>query len=221
MSFARRFFLGALGFVLAANILWILVSVLLAWPEWWLYINYEKSPLTWFSSVQLLMIGVVCLSLVLVEGIRNAARTTCGLWAALGAAFGFLSLDERFQIHERLREIVFKPHQIGTEIPGVGAGDFLPLLYAAAGLAISWFIWREMARNPIARSFLVVALFFAALSVVIDVQPINTLDIMAARREQFFEEIFETLGQMGFLCSFLMQLAARFDGLVHVQNKTS
>jgi hypothetical protein len=184
------------------NFVWVFLSVYLAWPEWWIYVNYEQSPLTWFSSVQLMLIGVVCGA---IAHFQNRARDLW-LWSGMGAAHFYFSLDERFQFHERMRDRFFKPHDIGTHIPGVGAGDFLFLIFAAAGLVVFYFLVRSMWKFRGPSLIFALGIVFALIAVISDAQPIQVNDLMAARTEQFWEEIFETLAQMSFLTSFVWYL---------------
>lgn len=189
------------------NIGWLLASVALSWPDWWLLINYEQSPLTWFSSIQLFSIALTCGTLYILESRQSLTY----FWALLTAAFLFFSFDERFQIHEKLRDHVFKPNDIGTNIPGVGAGDFLFLVIGAVGLVFSFFLIKNLKPN---RSFLIpffLALITSLIATLFDAQPINPMEIRGARIHQFWEEILETIGQMFFFVSFLVLIQTKLN----------
>jgi hypothetical protein len=192
----------ALFLVPVLNIFWVLMSLILTWPNWWLYINYEKSPLTWFSSVQLFTIGLTALCLSIVE----TNLVGIWLWRALCGVFLFFSFDERFQIHEMLREKVFKPSGIGTELPGIGAGDFLFTVFAVIGVIFGFLLIRKLRPSRPVMILFVLAITISAVATMIDAQPIQVDDIPAARLEQFWEEILETLAQAFFLTSFVMWL---------------
>lgn len=163
------------------------------WPRYWVNINYERSALTWFSSIQLWTIALTCLWI--------AWRTSATrIWWALAGAFFFFSVDERFQFHERVREYFFKPHGIGTQLPGLHAGDFLFVLAAPVGIWVASRLWRLLSRP--ARLRLAVGVVCAALAVVLDGFEWST-ENEHLRRLQFWEEILETAAQTGFLMGFL------------------
>ena len=125
----------------------------------------------------------------------------------LALAFFFLSIDETFQIHERLREGVFKPHGIGTHLPGIAPGDFLFLIYAAAGIAIAWLLRPILKLDRRATLFFVAGVSLAALSVGIDITHCcvasrDFFDTSAAW--QVTEEICETSGQSCMMIAFTL-----------------
>ncbi len=183
----------------------LLCFVLWDWPEWWVNVNFEASPLTWFSSVQLILIGLCCaLNGLLARQEATGARLwreQGWAWLGLAAGFWFLSIDERFQIHERLREGFFKPRGIGTELPGIGPGDFMLLLYAAAGVAVCTRLWRYF-QSRFARGALLAAILVALTSTVMDAIDFHSMAKETLRREQFVEEILETLAQMLLFVTF-------------------
>ncbi len=173
--------------VLGGNVLLLALLTIAGWPEWWLYINYERSPLTWFSSVQLLLLAATAAAVAVVMRVpREGATETRGparWWLALALAMVFLALDERFQFHERLREGVFKPHGIGTELPGIAAGDFVLVFYAAAGLFVATKLWRCFSGDHLARAYFGAALALALLATVFDAGDWGPLTLQEARRE--------------------------------------
>jgi hypothetical protein len=191
---------------LGGNLLVLSTFIAWGWPRYWVNINYERSPLTWFSSVQLLVIALVCAvnaACVRLPVDKLALKTEQQrAWPVLAAAFVFLSVDEQFQIHERLREGVFKPNEIGTELPGIAPGDFLPVLYAFAGIAVATRLWRYLDGDLGARAWLVAALMISAAAVLLDVVGVETIAPDWGRFAQFVEELLETGGQVGFLICF-------------------
>jgi hypothetical protein len=198
----------AAGAVVTTNLAFLALAIAADWPKWWVNINYEVSPLTWFSSVQLLAIGCVCfgnlaLSRLLAERLEQAPRRT-QVWAALGAGMFFLALDERFQLHERLREGVLKPNGIGTDLPGIAPGDFVLVLYALAGIALCWLLYRWL--GGAARAWLVAAILLGVVATSMDAADLHGESVELVRTEQFIEEILETLTQMSFFAATLLHL---------------
>lgn len=189
------------------NILFLGICIVSAWPEYWKHINYEESHLTWFSSIQLIFISLTCFSIWFHKFIQKQSKVSQFLWLSLGGGFFFFSLDEKFQIHERLREGVFKVHEIGTNISGVGKGDFLHLIFAAIGLVFSYFVVKEMKGKNGSLWFFLCAVVISLISVVsdatMDIPVQSSAEIVQEfRAHQFTEEILETIAEALFLVSF-------------------
>lgn len=195
-----------------ANIVFVLVAIFAGWPEWWIHINYEQSHLTWFSSTQLLAIATCSLMIAttcrLPTPHMQAHRTQAGLWFALAGGFTYLALDEKFQIHERLREGIFKPHAIGTALPIIAPGDFLFLIYAVVGLAVGRKLLATLAEDRASRGLFLAALVASIAAVALDAFDIHSVALPTARALQFTEEMFETAAQAFFLTSFMMRLSS-------------
>lgn len=69
-------------------------------------VDREQSIPTWFSSAQLLVVGLLLLAVVR-ERLASAAPITAAL-AILAAVFLFLSLDESASIHEKITAYAFR-----------------------------------------------------------------------------------------------------------------
>jgi len=185
-----------------------LLLVAVAWPEYWRYVAPEMSPLAWWESVLLAFSAFTCLLLAWDAWVREERRTVRAGWLAVAAGFAFLALDERFAVHERVRDRFLKPTGIRL-FPWAEAGDWLIPLYALAGLAAAWGIWRLLGVRPGARRFFAAALVLAACSVALDTVDIRSLDATAERFLQSVEEILESLAMTAFLSGFLLALTSR------------
>lgn len=188
------------GAVVAVNVLFLSISIACYWPAWWLAVNSDRSPRAWFFSVQLASIGFASLLAFYLSRLKKAPRPYW-LWAVLGMGFLYLSLDKYFRIHERLRDQVFRPHEIGTHLPGINPGDIVPLVYAALGIAISWAIVRKLGTRQ--NWLLYGAVLLAAVAVVLDIgdflgSPNETLRLL-----QFIEKLLQT-GSQVLLLSFIV-----------------
>ncbi len=56
-----RLRIAAFAGIVFCNLFLVALFIAWEWPRWWENINYERSPLTWWSSLQLVLIGLVCL----------------------------------------------------------------------------------------------------------------------------------------------------------------
>jgi hypothetical protein len=141
---------GILYAVTATNVAFPLVLFLVGLPEPWDVFQGEESPINWFSSVQCAILGTLGLAVFLVTRLGRAAgcdpipRAWPWLVASLG--FFFLSFDEKFEIHEQTRELFLEPRGWFTEIPNVKPGDVVLPMYAVAGVLLTYFLVRDLAR---------------------------------------------------------------------------
>lgn len=206
------------------NILMILMFIFSKWPKYWEHINYEYSHLTWLSSVNLILTGLACilafLMTELITPVRNLIhRFIIGI---LGCGFLFLSLDEKFQIHEKLREKVFIPNEIGTNISGVGAGDFTHILFAIVGLGISFFIYKRIKISKLSLGLYSSAIIMALISVITDAtapvvrddSELSQTELMQSINHQFTEELLETAAIICFGACFINYFFVELDNLL-------
>ena len=127
------------GVVLTSISIGILAPVILAgarWPLWWTDIAPEQTPMTWLQSVVLVVAAVAAALAEVaarVRGIDSHRR-----WLIVVAGFSLLAVDERFAIHERVRDGVLAPRGISVPfLPWVAPGDFLLLGLAVAGVTMA------------------------------------------------------------------------------------
>ncbi|QMV42983.1 hypothetical protein [Cohnella cholangitidis] len=193
---------GLLLVLWAAVAGFLLLMVIAAWPQYWRFIAAETTPLAWLESVLLVLTGAVTGSIAVVEAMIGRRRKVIMGWIIVSAAFAWLSLDERFALHERIRDRFLKPTGIKL-LPWMEAGDWLIPLYAVCGLAAVWSIWRLIGVHNGARIFLIVGLIIAACAVGMDTIDIRSLDKGAERLLQSIEEGLETVAMTSFLSAFL------------------
>lgn len=212
MSMSRR--AGAEKILLCVpwigSALFVAAAVVGAWPEYWKYIAAETTPLAWLQSVLLLSCallgGLVAFSSFVSEEHRGYARA----WMLVAAGFLALAADERFAVHERIRDRFLKPTGIRL-LPWMEAGDWLPPIYLACGLAVAWGLWKLLVERAGSRRFFVSAIALAAVSVAMDTVDIRSLSKDTERLMQSVEEIVEMLAMLSFLSSFLLILTGRLS----------
>ena len=178
----------------------------------------EDNLVTWFSSVQLLLIAGVAYLVFEVSVSAKVGSKWC--WALLSLGFVFLALDERFEIHENLRDRVFIPADLFTDIPKLQAGDAGLFLYFGVGLIVAVFLWRELRDWPWAARLFSAALILTAVVLVIDGMGWPEVRHWPMRRfwTSVFEETGELWAQLLFLLSFLIVLAGRAGALHTVRD---
>ncbi len=175
---------------------------------------------SWFSSVQLLLIGIVAYGNYELFGLlRRFAGAGAGprqwIWLVFALGFIILGLDERFGIHEALRDHVFRQAGLFVGSPYLIAGDGGLYLFFCIGLVFTPFLVGELRRWPPSSLLFAAALVLTLATIVID-----SLKGSAMRDWPFrlfwdyaFEEVGEIWAQLLFMLSFLIVLHGRLGEL--------
>ncbi len=179
------------------------------YPKWWLWIALEQTPMTWLQSV-LLVLAAGAAALVAVAGrARGWSRWQRLPYAALSLGLAALALDERFAIHERVRDRLLAPRDV--RIPGlswVAPGDFLMLLVAVAGLVVLPLLLRVLRHDRLALVLLCLGVGIAAIAVGLDSIDPATMPLDVERAEQTAEECLELLADCLLLAAIGVRLLA-------------
>lgn len=188
--------------------------LLLAGGErWWVYVAKEQSPMTWLQSVVLVANSLLCATHALTLFMSNAPlrRATTPawrghhlpllskwhvahrtVWAAAALGFAALALDERFAVHERVRDRILAPAGLRVPfMPWVAPGDFLMMLVALAGLVFLLWWWQVVADDVSARRWLIAAVACAVIAVAADSVDPDSMSLLVERIEQTAEECLE------------------------------
>jgi hypothetical protein len=193
----------AAAFITSA--LFVLLLVAVKWPSYWVYIAAEQTPMTWLQSMfwfgSVLLALLCCMLTYALEGIRRSSL----IWLLLAAGFAFLMADERFAIHERVRDRLLKPTGIKA-LPWMEAGDFILLIYAVIGLLLSVFIFRLYKARRSALVWLCIAALLFATAVGMDTFDVSRMTKSGERLEQSLEEIVELFAVISLLSSVLLML---------------
>ncbi len=190
-----------LVFAMSVAIPAVSVAFLIAarWPQYWMWINFEDTPMTSLEVGVMYTAALVAAACGTVHHVVDSDRFAARWWWLLGAAFLYLGLDDRFALHERVRDHLLAP--AGLRIPGlpIAPGDFILLMYAFAGLVMVWkgrSLWQARAAT---RFWFVAGVAVSAVAVLMDAYDIHLFSIPAQRLEQTLEEICELIGQTCFL----------------------
>jgi len=184
--------------------------------RYWQPYRGEDNLATWFSTVQLLLIGGVAYVNYRTVGLTQ--RLDLGgtprrpwIWLVFALGFVFLALDERFDVHEALRENVFRPAGLFVDLRYVSAGDIGLYLYFLIGLMVTPFLLPELRRRPVSLLLFSAALLLTLATVIMDSLKGSTLREWPIRHfwDYVFEEVAEIWAQLLFLLSFLVVLYAR------------
>ena len=196
-AWARRALVVTLGAV------WLVVPALLMvakWPEWWTWIAPEQTPMTWLQSVVLVLAAAGALITGYLLHLTGTDRPTT--WWVLAAGFGALAVDERFALHERVRDGFLAPRGVSVPfLPWVAPGDFVVMLIALVGLALLPMVWRAVQADVGARTALVLGVALAVIAVAGDSIDPSMWTTQAERVEQTGEEVVELASWLALLAS--------------------
>jgi len=193
--------------IVAAAVVAVAAPTVLAaarWPRWWSDIAPEQTPMTWLQSV-VLTTAAAASALAAVVDFRRVR-----LWLLLAAGFLALAIDERFALHERLRDNFLAPRGVALPfLPWVAPGDFLLLVGAVAGLLLLPHLLPLFRYDRSALRALWLGVACAALAVGVDSVDPQTWTIAQERVQQSLEECLELISDLS-LCT---AIALRLIGL--------
>jgi len=202
---------GILWTVLAANLLFPLVLFLVALPEPWRAFEGERSPINWFSSVQCAVLGVWGLAVFLVTRQERAVGSDpvfrAWPWLVVSLGFFFLSFDEKFEIHEKTRELFLKPRGWFTEIPNLKSGDVVLPFYALAGILLAYLLLKDLKRHRLSLLIFGAALGLIFVTAVQDSLQLRVFRIPWVRHTQI---VAEETGEVWAQALFTVSLALLF-----------
>ena len=204
VALVRRWLLVGLGIVA------VLAPLLLAavrWPRYWIWIASEQTPMTWLQSVVLVLASAAALLLAVLLWLRGDAAPARRPWQVLAVGFAALAVDERFALHERVRDGVLAPRGIRVPfLPWVAPGDFLVMAMAVTGLVVLPLVLRGLSGDRTARALFLVGVGLAAVAVGADSIDPTTWSLQAERVQQSLEEVVELAAGLCLLGAVLLRL---------------
>jgi len=187
-------------------------------PRWWLWIASESTPMTWLQSVVLLGCAALALLHAALIDLRGALTTVTappgrqrGIWFLVAIGFSALAFDERFALHERLRDRVLAPQDIRLPFADwMAPGDFVLLAVLLLGLFTLPALYRQLRRDRPAVLLFGAGLLLTATALLADSFDPDRMSLAVERLEQTLEECVELAAALSFLTGLLLSLLARF-----------
>lgn len=184
-------------------------------PQWWAWIATEQTPMTWLQSVTLVLGAAASLLLAHLAARTSGPRTMLRAYLLMAAGFAALALDERFAVHERLRDGILAPRGISLPfLPWVAPGDFLMICVGLVGLAALPLVWRAMSPDRWASASLVVGVVLAIVAVGMDSVDPATMSLATERLEQTLEECVELASGLALLGAVGLRLLGAIDAVL-------
>lgn len=126
---------------------------------------------SWLSVTQTVLIALTLWGLAAVVRQSGASRARSAGWAALAVLFTYLAFDDGTRLHERVGSAFGASAASETGLGGAFPSYYWQLLFgpafAAAGLFMAVFLWREL-RQPRLRRLVAGALALLAVAVGLD-----------------------------------------------------
>jgi len=184
------------------------------WPTYWEWLAPEQTPMT-FVQAALLLLAATCAALSAAHAtLSRQDRGSVRRWSVLAIGFFALMFDERFALHERLRDGFLAGFGVG--LPWGAPGDYLLAILLVAGLlALPW-LWPVLASDPLARRLFLAAVALAGIAVISDTFDVNRMTLAAERLQQSLEEVVEALACACFAASMAVALLPRLSQPGHV-----
>jgi hypothetical protein len=194
-------------YIIIATIMFPTFAVLIflgaQWPQYWKWIATEDTPMTTLQVAIMYTIALVAWAIASLHYLRlNTAKSS--RWLVFGCGFFWLALDDRFAIHERIRDSFLAPRQISIPFLPIAAGDIVLLVYMAVGLLLFKWLLPIFRESQAIRNRFIAGICVAVVMVVVDAYDIHRQDISIERLEQTIEEIFELISQTLFLQAVLL-----------------
>ena len=201
---------SAAAFILPIGFVCLLAAAKM--PNFWVYFIAEQSPLAWLHSLMLYTVALFSF-IFFWQQTNTPQQSASSFWVVLGLGFLALSFDERFALHERIRDGFLAPREIKLPLfPWTNPGDFLLLLALFSAAAIIFIyrkaVWVELTslKRSYTKYFKFAALF-ATTSVLADSIPFEHISMHTLYVMQVVEEIFETLCFSCLIAYFLNRMA--------------
>ncbi len=184
-------------------------------PYWKLF-KSEGNLANWWSSMQLILVGVLAwlnyrLRRLMVEAGVLEPLPQSWVWLVFALGFIVFAIDENFNFHEWLRRELFRANDLFTHSRYIIGGDVGLYLFFIVGLAFVPFLLKELKSHPP-----VFRLFFTALALTVPLMVIDSLKDRVMRQwwnwrfwDYFFEEQGEIVAQLLFALAFLSLLRHR------------
>lgn len=168
--------------------------------------------MTWLQSVALMLAAAGSAVIFLVLRLHGHPARSARAWPILTVGFAALALDERFAVHERIRDGLLAPRDISVPfLPWIAPGDFLILGVALVGLLLLPMVLRAVRVDPGARVALLVGVALSVLTVGVDSIDPSTWTVQEERLQQTLEEVLELWAGLCFLAAVGLRLTSALD----------
>lgn len=186
---------------------WTALLAAARWPRYWQWIAPELTPMTFSQALLLGCSALLAALLAILARLHGRPASERRYWTFLAAALAFLMLDERFAIHERVRDGLLAGY--GTPVPWGAPGDYLLLLYALPLLAALPGLTRLLRPTRPALTLFGAGVVLAGSAVLADTVDVGAMTPAAERVAQSVEEAVEGVADALMAGGLFVRLCAR------------
>lgn len=177
------------------------------WPSYWRWIAPEQTPMTFVQSLLLFSGAIFAALLAIVATIEARPRAERVVWSLTALGFLYLTADERFALHERLRDNVLA--DLGVALPWGSPGDYVLVVFLAGSLLVLPRLVRLLRRNPPALPFFGAGILLTVVAIAADTVDPTAMSVDVERVEQTLEEVVEALAASLLAAGLFLTLTAR------------
>ena len=177
------------------------------WPRYWVWIAPERTPLAFLEALLLFSAALLAGLLALLATLEEHHPRERRMWAFGVLGFGFLGADERFALHERLRDKLLA--DVGLALPWGAPGDYLLLLYLGVALVLLPRFVTLLRGDRLALGMFAAGVVLAAVVLVADSFNVQAMALATERLEQSLEEVLETVADSLLAGALLVHFAER------------
>lgn len=182
------------------------------WPRYWVWIAPERTPLAFLEALLLFSAALLSGLLALLATLQERPSHERRVWALGVLGFAFLGADERFALHERLRDNLLA--DVGVALPWGAPGDYLLLLYLGAALTLLPSFVALLLGDRLALGMFAAGVVLSAIVVLADSLDVRAMTPATERLEQSLEEVLEAVAGSLLAGSLLVHFSARLARLV-------
>ena len=140
--------------------------------------SLEQNAPTWFASLQASLVALTVFGIYFAARHLGASRWTCRGWMTIGCFFAYIGFDDAAKFHERLGTTIGQffeddpksnilPVQWLLDIDTYNWQRFLLPIFAAIGLFIFLFLWKQFGKFGL-RKFMLIGMTCFAVAVMMD-----------------------------------------------------
>ena len=182
------------------------------WPRYWVWIAPERTPLAFLEALLLFSAALLSGLLALLATLEERPSYERRAWVLGVLGFAFLGADERFALHERLRDNLLA--DVGVALPWGAPGDYLLLLYLGAALVLLPVFVALLRSDRLALGMFAAGVVLSAIVVLADSLDVRAMAPATERLEQSLEEVLEAVAGSLLAGSLLVHFAEKLARLV-------
>lgn len=184
------------------------------WPRYWVWVAPERTPLAFLEALLLFSAALLSGLLALLAALEERPPRERRVWALGVLGFALLGADERFALHERLRDNFLA--DVGVALPWGAPGDYVLLLYLAVALVLLPRFVTLLRGDRLALGMFAAGVALSAIVLVADSFDVQAMALATERLEQSLEEVLEAVAGSLLAGALLVYFAEKLARVVEL-----